>query len=203
LTKGTYQVKVTAKNKCGLTDTETETITVQDGMKLNPSSDIESEKITEDTAIFLLESNGAEFTWNFGKNDIVKTDVGYIKHGFSSVGNKNISVFVKTACGDTATFYTQMTINKLSTGDDVTSGIKDVQEARFTIYPNPNQGIFQISGLPIGSYKIMNLMGAEVYRFRVENTDIQTLNLEQLAKGVYQVASEDIKIIHNKVVITD
>ena len=203
LTKGTYQLKVTAKNKCGLTDTDIETITVQDGMKLNAGSDIESEKITADTAIFLLESHGAEFTWNFGKNDIVKTDVGYIKHGFSSVGNKNISVFVKTACGDTATFYTQMTIHKLSTGDDVTSGIKDIQEARFTIYPNPNQGIFQISGLPIGSYKIMNLMGAEVYRFRVENTDIQTLNLEHLAKGVYQVASEDIKIIHNKIVITD
>ncbi len=84
-----------------------------------------------------------------------------------------------------------------------TTGLADANHVEFRIYPNPNQGVFNIAGLPKGIYKIMNLMGSEVYRFRVENTDIQTLNLEQLAKGVYQVASEDIKIIHNKVVITD
>jgi PKD repeat protein len=121
LTKGNYIVKLTAKNKCGLTATETATISVQDGMKLNASSDLESGEISEDTMIFLLESNGAEFTWNFGKNDIVKTDVGFIKHGFSSTGDKNISVFVKTACGDTATYHTQVTITKVTTIANVTS----------------------------------------------------------------------------------
>ena len=121
LTKGTYQVKITAKNKCGLTDSETATITVNEGLKLSTDADLESENISEDTAIFFLESNGAEFTWNFGKNDIVKTDVGYIKHGFTSPGEKNISVFVKSACGDTATYHTQVTIQRVTVTTNVTS----------------------------------------------------------------------------------
>ena len=119
--KGTYQVKLTAKNKCGLTATSSETITVQDGLKLDVNEDIDGENVTEDTLLFVLNTGGSEFTWNFGKNDIVKTDVGYIKHGFTSTGDKNISVFVKTACGDTGTYHTQVTITKVTTIANVTS----------------------------------------------------------------------------------
>ena len=71
------------------------------------------------------------------------------------------------------------------------------------MYPNPNNGVFNLVGLPIGTYKIIDIMGAEVHRFRVESADIQKLNLIHLAKGVYQVASEEQKLMHNKVVIMD
>ena len=119
--KGTYQMKLTAKNKCGLTATSSETITVQDGLKLDVNADIDGENVTEDTLLFVLNTGGSEFTWNFGKNDIVKTDVGFIKHGFSSTGDKNISVFVKTTCGDTGTYHAQVTITKVTTIANVTS----------------------------------------------------------------------------------
>jgi riboflavin synthase len=84
-----------------------------------------------------------------------------------------------------------------------TTGIADVNHVEFLIYPNPNHGVFNIAGLPTGSYKIMNLMGAEVFQFTVESTDAQLLNLSHLAKGVYQVTSDAIKIMHNKIVIMD
>ncbi|MBP6460368.1 MAG: T9SS type A sorting domain-containing protein, partial [Bacteroidia bacterium] len=84
-----------------------------------------------------------------------------------------------------------------------TTGIADANHVEFRIYPNPNQGVFNIAGLPTGSYKIMNLMGAEVFDFTVENLEVQLLNLSHLAKGVYQVTSDTVKIMHNKVVITD
>jgi riboflavin synthase/PKD repeat protein len=84
-----------------------------------------------------------------------------------------------------------------------TTGLADANHVTFRIYPNPNQGVFNIAGLPIGSYKIMNLMGAEVFQFNVDKTDAQLVNLSHLAKGVYQIASEQHKLMHNKVVITD
>jgi hypothetical protein len=84
-----------------------------------------------------------------------------------------------------------------------TTGLVDANQLVFSIYPNPNQGVFNIAGLPTGTYKILNLMGAEVFRFTVESTDAQILNLSHLAKGVYQIASEEKKLMHNKVVITD
>ena len=84
-----------------------------------------------------------------------------------------------------------------------TTGLGDKNQLTFSIYPNPSQGVFNIAGLPTGTYKILNLMGAEVFQFNVESTDAQLLNLSHLAKGIYQISSEDLKIMHNKVVITD
>jgi hypothetical protein len=84
-----------------------------------------------------------------------------------------------------------------------TTGLADKNQLTFSIYPNPTQGVFNIAGLPTGTYKILNLMGAEVFQFNVESTDAQLLNLSHLAKGLYQISSDDLKIMHNKVVITD
>ena len=84
-----------------------------------------------------------------------------------------------------------------------TTGLNKDNYLEFSIYPNPTQGVFNITGLPTGTYKILNLMGASVFQFTVESTDAQLLNLSHLAKGLYQISSDDLKIMHNKVVITD
>ena len=121
--------------------------------------------------------------------------VNATNQAFSPTKSGNYAVKVTlNACVDTSTcipFETQ------------TTGIASENQVAFNIYPNPNPGVFYISGLPTGTYKIVNLMGAEVYRFTIENTDIQQFNLEHLAKGVYQVTSDTVKIIHNKFVITE
>jgi hypothetical protein len=114
---------------------------------------------------------------------------------FSPTKTGNYAVKVTSnGCSDTSTCITFET---------ETTGLADANHVVFRIYPNPNQGVFNIAGLPIGSYKIMNLMGAEVFQFNVDNMDAQLLNLSHLAKGVYQIASEEHKLMHNKVVITD
>jgi len=124
----------------------------------------------------------------------------------TAVANATNQVFLPTQTGNYAV--------KVSTqGCEVTSacvmyetqttGLVDANQVVFSIYPNPNQGVFHIAGLPTGTYKILNLMGAVVFDFTVDNSDVQLLNLSHLAKGVYQVASGNTKIMHNKVVITD
>ena len=108
-------------------------------------------------------------------------------------GNYAVKVILNT-CVDTSScipFETQ------------TTGIVTENQVDFNVYPNPNTGMFSISGLPVGTYKIMNLLGGEVYRFSVDNSNAQFFDLSHLAKGVYQVTSDTVKIRHNKVVITE
>jgi hypothetical protein len=68
-----------------------------------------------------------------------------------------------------------------------------VEEEWFKLYPNPNQGIFnlEISKLKSGekmNIKIFNLSGAIIYNsseIAQNETHIITLNLSTLAKGIY------------------
>jgi hypothetical protein len=124
----------------------------------------------------------------------------------TAVANATNQVFLPTQPGNYAVQVSMNGCVDTSTCikfETQTTGLVDANQLVFSIYPNPNQGVFNIAGLPTGTYKILNLMGAEVFRFTVESTDAQILNLSHLAKGVYQIASEEKKLMHNKVVITD
>ena len=124
----------------------------------------------------------------------------------SPIVNATNQVFLPTKSGTYAVkvrLNTCVDTSACITFETQTTDLKEANQVVFSIYPNPNTGLFSISGLPLGTYKLMNLMGAEVYHFTVENTDIQQFNLEHLAKGIYQVTSDSFKIMHHKVVITD
>ena len=123
-----------------------------------------------------------------------------------AVANETKQTFLPTQTGNYAVKVTTKGCEATSACvkfEKQTTGLEDANQVAFSIYPNPNQGVFNIAGLPTGTYKILNLMGAEVFQFTVESTDAQLLNLSHLAKGVYQVTSDAVKIMHNKVVITD
>ena len=84
-----------------------------------------------------------------------------------------------------------------------TMGIDTETENRISIYPNPNNGIFSVSGLKTGSYKIFDILGTEVYSFKIQTNEILQLDLSHLSKGVYHFTTEDAQKLNGKVVITD
>ena len=84
-----------------------------------------------------------------------------------------------------------------------TTGLASAKNIEFRIYPNPNNGTFNIAGLPNGTYKLVDMVGAEVHRFTIVSDEIKQLNLTNLAKGVYHIVDEERQIMNNKVVITD
>jgi PKD repeat protein len=196
-TPGTYNVTLKAVNKCGNSDSESETIVVKEGVKLDPNSDIEDIFNNDDfgpnlgdTIAFLLESNGLEFTWDFGNNEIKKTDVGFIKHKFSSPGIKTVNVNVKTACGETMNYTT--TVNA-EIGSTVAT-INKIETQVLQVYPNPSNGNFTISGAPIGNYKIYNELGIAVNQFEINDLGNHTVNLKNNVNGIYFIVGEDNNI---------
>lgn len=72
----------------------------------------------------------------------------------------------------------------------------------FAIYPNPNNGMFTISGTKISSIEIFNMLGERVYKSEIKNSDSE-IDLSKQQKGIYfvQIMDENKNSINKKVVI--
>lgn len=102
--------------------------------------------------------------------------------------------------------YFQLTQTDFN-GDTYIEGIRSVncEINKINIFPNPNNGLFHIEGLPIGTtIQVRNSVGAQVHEEDVTDS-FTTLDLQQLSPGFYSVAiyqpSEGI-IHHEKVIIS-
>jgi PKD repeat protein len=199
---GDYKIVVTAKNKCGLTAKDSAQVKVVDGLKIESFNEqIEDDEITIDTSFFIVNSNGLQFVWNFGGNNIVKTDVPFIKHYFKPNSTDKITVFVTTACGDTATFVKYY--NKVENPGSSTNGVEENKRTVLNIYPNPSTGTFTISGAPIGQYAIVNELGALVHQFEVKTSLDQTIQMDGFATGIYFLRSLNVNFVQEKIVVMD
>jgi antirestriction protein ArdC len=137
--------------------------------------------------LFFVESNGLEFTWDFGNNEIRKTDVGFIKHKFSTPGFKTVNITVKTACGETMNYTT--TVNA-EIGSTVAT-INKINTQVLQIYPNPSNGNFIVADAPIGNYIIYNELGVAVNRFEVREIGNYAVNVNNNANGIYFIVGEE------------
>jgi len=66
-----------------------------------------------------------------------------------------------------------------------------VNQANFNVYPNPNNGIFNISisnSVENQTIEIKNIIGQIVYSETASNSSINTIDLSDLDKGVYTVS---------------
>ena len=199
---GDYKIIVSAKNKCGLTAKDSVQIKVIDGLKIAKSDvELDDEELTKDTSLFLVSTNGLQYVWNFGGNNTVKTDVPFIKHIFKPNTIDRVSVFVTTACGDTATFVKYY--SNVDTTGTSTTGIEESRKTVLNIYPNPTTGRFTISGAPIGQYSLVNELGAIVYSFEVKELVDQTIQIDNLSKGLYFLKGSDTSFVQEKIVVIE
>jgi PKD repeat protein len=197
-TIGEKVITLSAKNACGLSSSSQETILVKNDLKLsNDFNNIDVEFGFEfspsDTSILFIDSHGQLFEWNLGDNIIIKTNVPILKHLFTSIGKKTISVKVTTGCGETSTFTEDVYVtpgNKI-----VLSTEKIITSYNTNIYPNPSTGVYQlsVSEQMIGKrYTISDLTGKYVRDGIIKNTN-QEISLEDVSAGSYILYLENSK----------
>jgi hypothetical protein len=70
------------------------------------------------------------------------------------------------------------------------ASIEDLNNNKFNIYPNPNNGTFTIVGIknPIQSVKVFDMSGKMVKEMKIENNQNQVdVNIQHCADGIYSV----------------
>jgi hypothetical protein len=78
------------------------------------------------------------------------------------------------------------------------ASIEDLNKNNFTIYPNPNDGTFTISGIknPVQSVKVFDMSGKLVKEMKIENNQNQVnVNIQHCAEGIYSVEISSNKSI--------
>lgn len=80
-----------------------------------------------------------------------------------------------------------------SFSETCTVGNNDISQAEIQIFPNPSNGIFAISGLPMNEalcIEIYNLLGEKIYS-RTINQTVSDINISNSPKGMYFVKISD------------
>lgn len=79
-----------------------------------------------------------------------------------------------------------------------TVGVNNISNTGINLFPNPNNGIFTISGLPMNKalcIEIYNLLGEEIYS-RTISQPVSYINISNSPKGMYFVKVGDGKKIY-------
>ena len=164
-------------------------------------------------------ANIANATWSWGDGSTSNTL--YTSHTYSAAGTYSICLSVTVTCGATATScYTyaiyrssqDMSIVHVNVVNPATVGIESIQAnvVGFNVYPNPNNGSFNLNLDGLSSDKvnigIYNMVGKLVYQFEGTNSNgtlTKDIQLNDTSSGVYfiKVAAAD-QIITKKIIIT-
>lgn len=128
---------------------------------------------------------GTWFEWDFG--DGQTSNIENPIHSYSQVGTYQVTLVAANACGSDTTVQTiDITITNIEDRETI---------AQFSLYPNPNQGIFNLNySIPNGNpefvVEIYNMLGERVYLNRIVNhtgKHIHPLDLSSEAKGIYHI----------------
>ncbi|MCF6240303.1 MAG: FG-GAP-like repeat-containing protein [Bacteroidales bacterium] len=105
---------------------------------------------------------------------------------------------VTGVCNTKTSNEVQLTVNTSSTG------FENLKQAGLTIYPNPNNGVFNIisDNEPIEIIKIYNLNGDIIYQNYNLNTKSNRIDISSYKKGIYIMEIyKNNKLIKSKVII--
>ncbi len=180
---GTYTDVLTASNDCDSTLT---TVLV-----INPAIDV-----TTSLSGLTISANESSATYQWIDCDNSNQPIaGETNQSFTASANGNYAVIVtQNNCSDTSACVNISTV-----------GIKDVSKSNtVTIYPNPSNGIYNITGLTINSKIIVyDAIGQIVYT-SITTESKETIDISNLPNGVYviQLNSEN-GIITKKVIKKD
>jgi uncharacterized delta-60 repeat protein len=142
-----------------------------------------------DFALVRYITNGS-LDLTFGSGGIVTTPVGsYTDEAYSVAIQTDGKIVV---AGGTNTDFAVVRYNGEG---EITSITENTMKADFTVYPNPNTGIFTIeldATLQFANYtlRIMNTLGQEVYQSTIA-TPQATIDISTLSKGIYLLSLFD------------
>lgn len=191
---GTYLVCLTITSSAGCSDTYCDSVLINCIQGCPPP-----------TAAFTYTSSGLTFNftdastsvpgilswvWDFGDGNTAT--VQNPSHTYATQGFYTVCLTVTDSCG-TATVCD--TVN--ATGVGINS--LDLNEPGVDVYPNPNDGNFNVSISGNGAYEVrmFNALGQEVNRFRANGGTTSTVSLDQVEAGVYF-----IRVTDNKTMVT-
>ncbi|HRP60626.1 MAG TPA: T9SS type A sorting domain-containing protein, partial [Vicingus sp.] len=85
----------------------------------------------------------------------------------------------------------------------VITGIDELNNATFAIYPNPSNGVVTIKAATAGFYTITNELGQTIQSFNLNGSNNYKLTLDKLNPGIYFVVGvSNNKTIQQKIIVT-
>lgn len=147
-------------------------------LKGNPTLSI----IQQSHYTFLFNIGGLKnetlLSWDFGDGSPLQTGIGPKQHTYAQAGSYNAVLTIANECD---TIYRRQTV--VIEKEDNT-GIDNISQNEFKIYPNPSTGILNIenlNNLKIDQLFLVNTLGQKVSINMLDNI----INLEELNSGNY------------------
>lgn len=148
--------------------------------------------VTQNGATFTATQTGVSYQWVDCNNGYLSI-VGETSQNFTATANGSYAVILTGDCIDTSACHS---INNI--------GINDNNELGASVYPNPNQGSFNVTTQEIADLIIIrDILGNEIYT--IEPNSLQTtISISDQAKGIYFITiTKDDKNSHIRVVVTE
>lgn len=133
-----------------------------------------------------IETNADAYQW-MDCNQNFQALVGATSSTFSPTQNGDYALEVSmNNCKDTS--FCQRIENL---------GIPNLEQANYSVVPNPSTGKFQLTGIPEGTYNLLNAKGQLVQRVDLKMENSFTIDLNRQPKGSYflQVGSKPIQLV--------
>lgn len=222
---GTYTVTLFATNNNTVTpctSTGSAVITVTNACVADASFSMSPSGTPQVWNAFPISPSGIiSATWNWG--DGSGSNTLYTSHTYSAAGTYSICLTVSVSCGDsdtscfsyaiyrTANASQDMNVIRIDVIDLATVGVKDLSAGSqgYEIYPNPNNGSFNLSLKGLGNGKVTigvyDLVGRLVYQAEGSSNGSFTRNIEldNVSNGAYFIKiTADNKTFTKKVIIS-
>jgi PKD repeat protein len=164
-----------------------------------------------------VPSNITAASWSWGDGNTSNTL--YTSHSYSAAGTYSICLSVTVSCGATATFCQGVAIFRSSqdmsmyyinvVDPNAPTAIKNnnAETLHYSVYPNPNNGSFNLKGLKNGpvSISIFNVVGKLVYQTETNSINgslAKDVEFDGVANGVYFLKiNSDNKVVTSKMIL--
>lgn len=167
-----------------LCDTATVYITVAANPTTADFADLGSDNCNEFVGISTSTNFSGIVAWNFGDGATAIGDT--VDHVFDEAGTYEVCVSIISA-GVTYSKCDSVTVDC----DSINSGIANINNIQFSVYPNPANSVVIVKATDkAAKVKLYNAVGALVMESNMNNGQA-TLQVAELAKGLYFVRLED------------